>query len=202
MSIAHPNGTPGRWDLDVQRSAPLTVDEVVNAVVTVEELPKSLFIGPTPLNEEAMQFHSLVANLSPQRALMAHPSFLHHPQMFGDIGRLYGFVQMNYAEACVLDVTTRELEELSCRVRFLLGESVDFAITNGPDRGLLWAEHDWYEILPCEVHNIVCDIGAGDVWGAAFMLARWYFGANPKEALSYANLAAAACISGRSIPRF
>lgn len=203
IAVAYPNGSPGRFDVDVQRMAPLTVEELSSVVNTALKLPKSVFIGPTVLNEEALDFHRLASGLAPQRALMAHPSLLHHPVILSQIGAMYGFVQMNYAEACILDSTTREIEKLACRARFLLGDgAVEFAITNAADRGLLWAEQRWFVIAPCIVRDVVCDIGAGDVWGAAFMLPRWYFGAEPEAALAYANLAAAAWISGRSIPPF
>ena len=183
MTIAHPNGD-GTLDLDVQRMAPLTGAELAEFTEDAATRPRSVFVGPALVDEDSRNLHAAITRLASSRALMAHPSLLRHNQQFSEIGKLYAYVQMNYAEACILDESTCDIAKLGCRARFLLGDQVDFAITNGPKRGLLWAEGRWYIIEPCVVRTVVSDIGAGDVWGAAFMIARWYFDATPNLTVS------------------
>lgn len=202
LTVAIKNGVPGAHDLDVQREPPLTISELAGLVKRAASLPTTAFVGPMQMQEATMQFHGLVASLTSHRALMVHPSLLSDPRLFSRVGQVYGFVQMNHAEACVLDKSTKDIAKLACRVRYLLGEETEFAITCGDRRGLLWADHRWLWIDPPSVRRVVSDIGAGDVWGSAFVLGRWHFDATVKDAAEYAREVAGAWISEQPLPRF
>jgi sugar/nucleoside kinase (ribokinase family) len=202
LTIAMPNGRPGVFDLDIQRMEPLTASEFAAYWTTVAGSPNSVFMGPMQTASDTLDLHLTVARLATQRALMVHPSLLRDERLFATVGRLYGFAQMNAAEAVILSPSTPDIAKLACRVRFLLGDDTEFAITNGGDGGgLIWAEHRWLRIRPPRLQRtIVSDTGAGDVWGAAFCLSRWYYGTTPDEAADYAARAVAAWLTGEAIP--
>ncbi len=199
LTVALPNGKPGAYHLEVQRMAPMTVSEFVRFRSMAVSPPDTLFLGPMPKNEESLAFHIEVARFAPRRAIMVHPSMLRELPLFQEVGRLYQFVQMNYAEAAQLDPAAGDIEELACRVRYLLGERVDFAITNGAKDGLVWCDYRWWKISPQQVTRVKSDVGAGDVFGSAFCLARWYFHASPRAAVHYACRSSENWLAGRAL---
>ena len=204
ITVATPNGKPGQFDLDVQPMSPLTEREVSDVVSTTCLGPSSVFMGPMQVAADCRSLHQRVAGLAHRRALMVHPSLLYNQSLFSEVGRLYEYVQMNLNEASVLDPATDDIDLLACRVRYLLRDRVTFAITNGPDRGLLWCAENrkWFVIQPPVVDVVRGDIGSDDLFGASFNFSRWYFGATVKEALAYARAAVGAWLSGKPLPAY
>ncbi len=203
VTVAHPNGSPGTFDLEVQRMKPMAVGEMTRAMCTAIRSANTLFVGPTPVDADTRKYHEWLTLLGRRRALMAHPSLLADPNLFSDIGGRFNYVQMTHEESGLVDPSARgDLPKTACRVRFLLGDGVDFAITNGAKNGLAWIAGRWHQIVPSPVAIVVSDIGAGDVWGAAFFLAREHFSASPEAAIEYANRAAAAWVGGKKIPPY
>jgi sugar/nucleoside kinase (ribokinase family) len=201
ISVAKRNGG-GEFEITSQRMAPVSVAELTTLTSRATKLPRSIIVGPTPLDEESFLFHEMISHLAECRAMVVHASILHHPQHFRLIAKHYHFVAMNFPEACIVDENERDIEKLACRVRFLL-DGVPFAITNGAERGgLVWDENAWHRIEPCAVTDEICTVGAGDVWTAAYVLSKWYLGAKPKSAASYACIASAAWICRRQIPPY
>src|SRR5206468_3832214 len=111
--------------------------------------------------------------------------------MFPLIARRYHFTQMNFAESRLLDGATDDIVRNARRLSFLLGEENACAITNGPDRGFLWAAGHWLPIDPRPA-RVVDDTGCGDAFGAAFVVGWQLLGLSADGALLYALDAAAA----------
>ena len=199
ISVAQQNG--GEYVITSQRMAAIRVAELTKLTSPATRLPRSLIVGPAPLDAESLVFHETACRLAEYRAMVVHPSILHHPELLRLIAKRYHFVGMNYDEARILDESEQDIEKLACRARFVL-DGVSFAITNGSDKGIVWDDNAWHRIEPCAVTGEICTVGAGDVWTAAYVLSKWYFGSRPTAAIAYACIAAAASICGRPIPPY
>ena len=191
----------GEYVITSQRMAVMRVAELTTLISAATRLPRSLIVGPAPLDEESLLFHETVCRLAEYRAMIVHPTILHHPRQLRVIGKHYQFISMNYAEARIIEDGEQDIEKLACRARFLL-DGASFAITNGSGRGVVWDENTWHLIEPCAVTGEICTVGAGDVWTAAYVLSKCYFGAHPNASVAYACIAAAASICRRPIPSY
>lgn len=201
MTVAMPGESPGSFELSVQRLSPPTESELSRAL---HRFPgcRLICVGPMEDSAGSEALHFSVTDLPVFSAMTAHSSLLKQPERFHRIGSLYKYVQMNLDEARLLDPTVSDLERIACKVRFLLGDRTEFAITNGPDQGLLWADSAWHPIRPVRLAAIASDIGAGDCWGAAYLIARRFHAATVDAALAYAGRAVAAKLRGNPIPRY
>ena len=107
---------------------------------------------------------------------------------------------MNAAEANLVAPSSGNLVALADRLLDLLGEDHELAITNGDQVGRLWADGQWLPIVPAPVET-TSDVGAGDTFGTAWVVARRFFRCGVPEVLDYALRAAASfLVEGRAIP--
>ncbi len=118
------------------------------------------------------------------RVLMPHPTLIAHAD-FPWVARMFHDNQMNAAEVNLLDPATDNLVVLADRLLDLVGEDHDLAITNGDQVGRLRADGQWWPIVPAPVET-TSDVGAGDMFGMAWVIARRFFHAGAPEALDYA----------------
>jgi sugar/nucleoside kinase (ribokinase family) len=139
--------------------------------------------------------------LAPQayHALIPHPTLVAH-ERFPEVAAPYDYVQMNAAEARAL-APTDDINELALCLRRGLGEGKEFAITNGSRPGLLWADGAWWLITPPAV-EVVSDVGSGDLFCTAWVIARGLRRAGAQPALTYALSATAAAIGGGRVRPF
>lgn len=201
VTVATENGKPGTFDLFVQRMSAPAVHEVSPAARGAIIAAHAVLVGPMPIATATCALFRFAARLSQYAAMIPHPTLTSRASTFAKVGKLFDYVQLNLAEAQLLDPAVSDLPRLACRVRFLLGESVEFAITNGDQRGLLWAEGHWFEIVPPPV-TAVSDIGAGDAFASAYIIARRFLRVGPRKGLDYAIRVASAVVSGAALPAF
>lgn len=202
LSVATPNGRPGAFNLLVQRQPPILPAELTGNRARAIECARSLIVGPMHTDAQAHKLHRRISKLSREnyRALLPHPSLIGDSR-FPMICRQYDYVQMNATEARHLDASTNDLAELALRLRHIRDGRGDLAITNGREPGYMWADGRWWSINPIPV-STVNDVGAGDVFCTAWVVARQVFDADARSALDYAVRCAAAAIANSAIPRF
>jgi sugar/nucleoside kinase (ribokinase family) len=203
ITVGLPNGRPGAMDLYIQRAGRLTASDLTGAASVAICSAQALINGPMIANsDDLVKFYERIADLAPDayRAFIPHPSLVGH-DTFAAVARTHTYCQMNAAEAQLLDPTTSDVAKHALRLLFLLGEEREFAITNGRNRGYLWADGRWWTVDPPQV-QVASDVGAGDVFVTAWVIARHFYKANAKAALNYALRATAAAISGAPIPPF
>ena len=154
------------------------------------------------MDGDTLALHWYIAGKAEFRAWFPHPNQVKH-ESFAEVARLYDYVQMNAMEAALLDPHVADLEKLALRLRWLLEEKVEFAITNGGDgEGLLWAQDNgrfgWHKIRPEQV-RVLSDVGAGDTWGSAYLISRRFFAENAANACAWAGQTVARSISGQPL---
>ena len=120
--------------------------------------------------------------LRPPRELVVHPAF-------AQIARRFHFIQMTHNEARALGAGAVDINTLAQQLRRLQGDTGEFAITSFASRGLLWADHAWWEIEP--IGN-VDESAAGAVFCVAWVVSRRFRHAGAAQALAYARAATAA----------
>ncbi len=201
ITVATENGRRGSYDVFVQRMNALAVYEITSAARAAIIAAQAVLVGPMPIATTTCALLRFAAQLSQYAALIPHPTLTCRTNIFAKIARLFDFVQLNFGEAQLLDSAAGDLPRLACRVRFLLGDRVEFAITNNSQRGLLWAEGHWFEIVPLPV-SAVNGSDPGDVFASAYIIARRFFRVDPQRALDYAVRVAAAAVVGATFPRF
>ena len=195
-SVIVPNGAPGRNEIYAQRARPLRLCELTEEMCEVLRAARALLVGPMVCSGDGANVIDLLARVcelasDAYRGLLPHPSLVKHPG-FGAVARRFSYVQMNAGEARLLPGATADISKNALRLRKLTGEETDFAITNGPERGWLWADGSWYAVNPIRVGNAVDDTGCGDAFGAAWVLGRSFLGTGAVEtAHGYALRAAA-----------
>jgi sugar/nucleoside kinase (ribokinase family) len=202
-TVALPNGKPGAYDLFIQRVASAKVSELAGAPTEAFLNAQLVVMGSiAEVNRETLQLHEHVAANAQFRALFPHSNLIECCR-FAEIARLFDYVQMNVTEARLLDPYADGVAQLGLRLRWLLEEKVEFAITNGGDgEGILWAQDDggfrWCAIRPAPV-KVISDIGAGDVWGTSYLIFRRLFGESAAVACSWATRTAGRAISGQPL---
>jgi hypothetical protein len=206
ISVSVPSGrTPGARDLHIQRLGPPRLTELASFADVLRTV-QAVIVGPMPIasgSEGAATIAMLcgLADLAPEsyRALTPHPSLIVHAD-FPLVARMFDFIPMNAAEASLLNPATGNLVVLADRLLALLGEDHELAITNCDQVGRLWADGQWWPIVPTPVET-TSDVGAGDVFGTAWVVARRFFQAGVLGALDYALRAAASFLAkARAIP--
>ncbi len=206
ISVSVPSGCkPGARDLYIQRLGPPRLSELA-PLAGVIGAAKALIVGPMPISSGAEGAETIamlcgLADMAPDSycALTPHPSLITHAD-FARVARRFRYIQMNAAEANLLDPALENLVALGDRLLDLLGEDHEMAITNGDQVGRLWADGQWWPIVPAPVKT-TSDVGAGDTFGTAWVVARRFFTCDVSEALDYALRAAASfLVEGRAIP--
>jgi sugar/nucleoside kinase (ribokinase family) len=206
ISVSVPSGPRlGARDLYIQRLGPPRPCELV-PLADVIGAADALIVGPMPIaggveGEETIAMLCGLADMAPDgyRALTPHPSLITHAD-FARVARRFSFIQMNGAEASLVSPSSCNLLVLADRWLELLGENHELAITNGDQVGRLWADGRWWPIVPAPVET-TSDVGAGDTFGTAWVVARRFFRCGVPEALDYALRAAASFLAeGRAIP--
>ena len=201
VSVTVPNGAPGGSDFHIQPAPLPTEADITDSLADVISSAGALMIGPMPLGDGTAGFLARVASLARYAAIRVHPSLLQAPQIVAKIRSHYGYWQMNCGEAHSLDPSTEDVDLLALRVRHLLGDESEFCITNGGNPSWLWAERRWFRVCPIRL-EVSPDTGAGDVFCAAYVVARKFYAAGPQAALEYAVRVAAARISGAAVPSY
>src|SRR5271157_1235114 len=206
ISVSVPGGCkPGARDLYIQRLGPPRLSELA-PLAGVIGAAKALIVGPMPISSGAEGAETIamlcgLADMAPDSycALTPHPSLITHAD-FARVARRFLYIQMNAAEANLVAPSSRNLVTLADRLLDLLGEDHELAITNGDQVGRLWADGQWWPIVPAPVKT-TSDVGAGDTFGTAWVVARRFFTCDVSEALDYALRAAASfLVEGRAIP--
>jgi hypothetical protein len=119
--------------------------------------------------------------LRPPRELLVHPAF-------GQIARLFQFIQMTHHHARSLGTGAIDLGILGQRLRRLQGDAAEFAITDFHTHGLHWADGAWWDIEPI---GDVDESFAGAMFSIAWVVARRFQRASAERALAYAREIAA-----------
>lgn len=210
LTVARPSGLgasagvgagTGDYELMVQRMEPITRAEIGDEALAAMRSADFVVVGPMPATcGAALDLLAFVPEVAKHCALMAHPTLVVHPR-FGELAELYGFVQMNFEEARPLAGGSDAAYTVCAAVREALVDKPEFAITNAGRQGWLRSAGLWYGIHPKSV-RIVDDIGAGDKFAMAYLIARWTFGAAVEVARDYAVEVAAAGVAGAPIPAF
>jgi sugar/nucleoside kinase (ribokinase family) len=201
-TVALPNGKPGAYELFIQRARPLKASELAGEPTKALWDAEVVAVGPiAEVSGGTLELYRYVTGKARFRALFPHPNLVKH-ECFADVAREFDYVQMNVIEAQPLDPRADDIAKLALRLRRLLNEKVEFAITNGSEDGLLWAQDNgkfgWHKIQPTTV-KIVGDIGAGDIWGTAYLISRRFFGKCASVACAWATQTAARAISGQPL---
>jgi sugar/nucleoside kinase (ribokinase family) len=205
VSIPSASGTrPGARELYIQRLGPPRPCELV-PFADVIGAAQALIVGPMPIADGAEGTETVamlcgLADMAPHgyRALTPHPSLITHAE-FARVAWRFRYIQMNAAEASLVAPSCINLVALADRWLDLLGEDHELAITNGDQVGHLWADGQWWPIVPAPVET-TSDVGAGDTFGTAWVVARRFFRRGVPEALDYALRAAASfLVEGRAI---
>jgi sugar/nucleoside kinase (ribokinase family) len=192
LSIILPNGQPGRNDIYTQRMAPPTVAELTPEMAEALGVAQVVVAGPMAFSAETQQLLFHLPALAPQAflALLPHPSLLGAPS-FALLAPRYHYVQVNADESRLLDGAASDLVLNARRLSFLVGEESACAVTNGAERGFLWANGRWLDIRPKKV-DLIDDTACGDSFAAAFPIGWRLLGLGVEGALLYAVEAAAA----------
>jgi len=199
ITFGMPNGKPGQFDLYVQRpTPPIRLSELVGAPADLVRNVRAMFMGPvsTP-DDETMEVHKHVAELAAYSVLQPHPDLI-RSKSFCEIAQNFDFLALNASEARILDPSVEDTDRLALRLRGVIGEDVEFAITNGAARGLMWADGHWWEIAPPKVPT-VNDVGAGDAFVVALVIERLFKGQSVPLALARAVETAARWVSGQPL---
>jgi sugar/nucleoside kinase (ribokinase family) len=198
ITVSYPSENGGSRKLLVQRCRPMTPPEVA-PFRSILDHARALVVGPIPIEggqagAETVGLLTALPDLAPHAycAIQPHPRLIGDPR-FAQVIRRYHYVQMNGTEANELPVTG-SLRERIAHCRDLVGEDIDFAFTNGARRGWTSADGQYFPIDPITV-AVASDIGAGDVFCTAWVIARAFFGADAGAALDYALRAAATVIA-------
>jgi hypothetical protein len=125
--------------------------------------------------------------LRPPREIIAHPGF-------AQVARRFQFIQMSHREARALGAGAVDIGILAQRLRQVQGDHGEFAITSFGGHGLLWADGAWSEIEPVGGDD-VDETHAGDVFVAAWVVARRFLRATASKALAYARSGVSAAVS-------
>jgi sugar/nucleoside kinase (ribokinase family) len=206
ISVSVPSGCkPGARDLYIQRLGPPRLSELA-PLADVIGAAHALIVGPMPIASGAAGAETIamlcgLADMAPDsdRALTPHPSLIIHAD-FARVARRFPYIQMNAAEANLVAPLSSNLVTLADRLLDLLGEDHELAITNGDQVGRFWADGQWRPIVPAPVET-TSDVGAGDTFGTAWVVARRFFTCDVPEALDYALRATASfLVEGRVIP--
>jgi sugar/nucleoside kinase (ribokinase family) len=198
VSYPYPNGHVGVRALLVQRCRPITLDELMPHRALLGRA-RALVVGPLPIESDrdgagTLNLLKRLPGLAPRAhcALEPHLSLIRDP-CFPEVASLYRYVQMNADESHNLPVAG-SLPDRIAYLRDVLGDEIDIAITNAGHRGLTWSDGREWPITPIAV-SVVSDVGAGDAFCTAWVIARAFFGAEAAAALDYALRAVAASIS-------
>ena len=138
-----------------------------------------------------------VAGASEFAALVPHPDLLRSADFFAEVAASFDYVQMNASEARGLFSEAAEgILPLAVKLRALLGSEIEFAITNGAQTGVLGArDGHLHDISPPPVQAI-SDVGAGDAFLAAYVIARVIRGQSFVAACAAATTLAAERVAG------
>lgn len=193
LSVISPTDRPGEKEIASQRCRPITLTDISAAGLAALRAAEGLVIGPMAVAHPEIPTTIIrLAQLAPNayRALLPHPSLVCHP-MFAEVARQFDYVQMNLAEARLTGSPDASVDAIVPRLHDLLAGDVEFAITNGGALGYLWADHHPWAIKPFHV-EIMEDVGGGDIFCSAWVVARQFFHLRAKPALRFALIAAAA----------
>jgi sugar/nucleoside kinase (ribokinase family) len=201
ISVSIPSGRkPGARDLYIQRLCPPRLRELA-PFGDVIAAAHALIVGPMPVADGAEGEATIamlcgLAEMASEgyRALIPHPTFTAHSR-FAEVARQFTYLQVNADEARVLAPAIDDLTALGDRWLDLLGEDRELAITNGDRVGHLWVDGEWWPIVPAPVETM-SDVGAGDIFGSAWVVARGFFRAGVPAALDYAVHTAATFLAG------
>jgi sugar/nucleoside kinase (ribokinase family) len=198
LTVGVPNGKPGAVDLWVQRLTPnLRLAELNDEIVAALHAAEIVALGPMAnVDGETLELHEFVAETAQRSVLVPHPDLIRHPR-FGELAGQFTCVAVNGREAALLDPGTDDPVKHALRLQHVVGEEVELVVTNGPERGLIWAGGHWHWFEPPAV-NVVNDAGAGDVFSTVFAIWRQR-GALPLDAADRAMAAAARWISGQPL---
>ena len=138
-----------------------------------------------------------VAEASAFSALVPHPDLLRSADFFAEVAASFDYVQMNASEAHALFPEAAEgILPLAVKLRGLLGNGIEFAITNGAKTGILGTrDGHLHDISPPPVQAI-SDVGAGDAFLAAYVIHRVIRGQSSAAACAAATVLAAEWVAG------
>jgi sugar/nucleoside kinase (ribokinase family) len=189
----------GDFDLYVQ-AMKLCLSDLTAAARAALTAARLVIVGPMAQpDQETLALLGDIASSVPA-ALLPHPDFIRQPE-FGAVARGFDYVQVNAAEAALLEPDHRaSLPILALKLRFVLGGYTEFAITNGSLPGLLWAHGasgwNWIAIEAKPAH-VVSDVGAGDCWATSYLVGRRLLGLEPVAACRRACEVAAEWVGGK-----
>lgn len=178
--------------------------DVVKDIAFAIHSASALIVRPLSFDEGTQELLAETADSRPQKsykALVAHPSLRRDPESFVEIAAGCNYCQLSVAEAQALRSHTQEIGMLAAEVRDAFGRDTEFAITNGSGPGCLWAEHDWFPIrMPRD--RLLGNVDIGNVFCAAYAVARHFYGAGSRRACSYALDVTAAVMRSVPVPSY
>jgi sugar/nucleoside kinase (ribokinase family) len=198
-SVLVPNGKPRcYWVYPDRIHPPIRMREVVGRPTAEVQASKVTIVGPMAQpDDEAIEVHAHFAANARRAVLQPHPDLLRH-RAFGSVAREFDLVVLNFHEAGVLPGLAASIEERAIRLQAVLGEEVDFIITNSAAPGLGWIAGHWWPFEPPQV-PVVSDVGPADAFTARFVIERILNGLPPPVALAAAVDTAARWVSGQPL---
>lgn len=189
----------GGYDLFVQRTSVIRPAEIPSRIrLQMERLPL-VIVGPiSGESKECAELLRWASKLGRHRALVPHPSLLVRAKAFLRLTHSFGYVQLNRAEFELLAGRSAEKASID---RFLdkhSGPETEWAVTCGSHPGFLWSGGRIYTFIP-RGRPESCDVGAGDLWCAAYQIARRIRGLSSEAAAEYAVEAVSAHLSGDDV---
>jgi hypothetical protein len=175
-----PNASPA--DLAAMAAALRTADAVIAGPLSGEDQNT-----PGLLPHLADVANGAYRALRPPRGLISHPGF-------GQVARLFHYIQMSHDEARSLGCGATDLGVLAHRLRQIQGEAGEFAITSFSGIGVLWADHKRWDIEPIAT-TVADESRASAVFCAAWVFARHFQGESVPRALVSARAAAAKALA-------
>ena len=131
ITVGMPNGVPGTYELYVQRRPLFQCD--VAEFMDVFRSSRIAIVGPMAAPDaDTRAMMAEVAEASAFAVLVPHPDLLRSADFFAEVAASFDYIQINASEARVLFPEAGEgILPLAVKLRALIGNGIEFAITNG-----------------------------------------------------------------------